>query len=72
MAVKTYKLNDSAQYMDNFGSDCAKCVHFRPKSYSCKAFPDEIPIPILSGRKDHREPKYGQKNDVIFQQKKSK
>jgi len=68
MKARTFILDDSAQYMDNFGSDCARCVHLRPETHSCEAFPDGIPIPIMSGKKDHRTPKYGQKNDVVFQQ----
>ena len=34
---------------------CADCMHLGP-GLSCAAFPDGIPLPILAGDLDHREP----------------
>jgi hypothetical protein len=34
---------------------CLACVHLRP-GLTCGAFPDRIPVAILDGRVDHRQP----------------
>jgi hypothetical protein len=46
---------------------CLRCVHFRPFSGGCDAFPDGIPDEILVGDDDHSKPLPGQGNDVTFE-----
>jgi hypothetical protein len=38
---------------------CGVCVHFRPKTTSCAAFPDGIPIEVASGQVSHLDPLEG-------------
>jgi hypothetical protein len=45
---------------------CMSCVHFRPISGGCDAFPDGIPDEILIGDNNHSKPLEGQANDVVF------
>jgi len=43
---------------------CRYCLHWR--SGACAAYPDRIPLPILSGEVDHLIPRPGQVGDVTF------
>lgn len=47
---------------------CAACQHFRPASGVCAAFPQGIPLAILSGQVEHTKPlpALGQDNDVVY------
>lgn len=51
---------------------CNKCVHFKPRTISCKAFPKRIPNEILDGDNDHSKPLPNQGNDLVFTPKKKK
>jgi hypothetical protein len=44
---------------------CITCVHFRPEVRdrdSCAAFPDQIPLEIVSGQHSHKEAFEGDNN----------
>lgn len=43
------------------GCECNRCVHKHPLEDTCEAFPDGIPLPILTGKITHREPFPGDK-----------
>jgi hypothetical protein len=45
---------------------CRDCVHFRPFSGGCDAFPDEIPDQILLSNK-HDKPIKDQGNKIVFE-----
>lgn len=51
---------------------CSSCKHLRPmqrnsdKGWTCKAFPDGIPMPIASGHIDHILPIEGD-NGIQFE-----
>jgi hypothetical protein len=45
-----------------FNPPCATCIHFNREDQSketCTAFPDGIPLPILEGETDHKQPYTG-------------
>lgn len=49
---------------------CQRCKHFYNFGFAmCEAF-QEIPAEILSGDIDHTTPVEGQRNDVVFEEKK--
>jgi hypothetical protein len=43
---------------------CRLCVHWR--GGRCAAYPERIPLPILSGQVDHLVKRPGQVGDVVF------
>jgi hypothetical protein len=45
---------------------CASCTHL-DENLTCKAFPDGIPVTIVDGNADHREPYVGDRG-VRFEQ----
>ena len=56
--------------MSNIGFWCSDCKHKHPDTYfTCDAFPEQIPDPILGGPVVHDKPMYEQKNDIIFEKK---
>lgn len=38
---------------------CRACVHYRPATTTCRAFPDRIPIEVASGQLSHLDPLVG-------------
>jgi len=38
---------------------CPTCKHFEPGESKCKAFPNGIPVEILTGGYDHTKPFHG-------------
>ena len=63
----TYTLNDIEQYFNRYTSDCAFCLHFDESGFTCPAFTDGIPIPLLSGKIKHRKVLETQDNDIVFE-----
>jgi hypothetical protein len=53
--------------MDPVKLICFECKHFRPDVGGCDAFPDDIPLEILSGENDHSKPLKDQQNDIVFE-----
>ncbi len=62
-------LNDSHEYYNPYKSVCSNCKWFKVIEFSCKAFPDGIPLQVLSGEKDHNQPLPDQGNTIIFKAK---
>lgn len=54
---------------ENKGFRCTDCEHLKKDNISCKAFPESIPEPFLQGIERHTEPKYQQKNKIVFKKK---
>lgn len=50
---------------------CDNCRFFNSKGLTCRAYPDRIPLPIISGEAFHLKPMLGQKNDVLYSPVKS-
>jgi hypothetical protein len=44
---------------------CRLCQHFRP-DFTCLAYPERIPLSIVSGEVDHLVPRPGQQGDIVF------
>jgi hypothetical protein len=44
---------------------CRGCVHYQHAR--CRAYPDRIPLLILSGEVDHLVPRPGQVGDTVFE-----
>ena len=60
-------LDDRHQYFI-YGSDCSRCKHLKPGGdYTCPAFPEGIPIDLLSADLQHREVIKGQAGDTVFE-----
>lgn len=45
---------------------CDICKHILVRRYTCEAFPQGIPIEILSGKNNHSEILPEQGNDIVF------
>ncbi len=48
-------------------SDCAGCKHYPRHSFSCPAFPEEIPEEIRFNVVKHREVRPDQTGDYVFE-----
>jgi O-acetyl-ADP-ribose deacetylase len=46
---------------------CSGCKHFKWNNSTCKAFPQRIPLPIISGEIHHITRLRWQDNDVIYE-----
>jgi hypothetical protein len=46
---------------------CFKCIHIRPYSGGCNAFPDGIPDQIIFKNK-HNKPTKEQANNIVFEE----
>jgi len=47
---------------------CLGCAHYRLGGRpACVAYPERIPLPILSGEVDHMVPRPGQVGDTVFE-----
>ncbi len=44
---------------------CLGCAHYRYNK--CAAYPERIPLPILSGAADHMVPRPGQVDGILFE-----
>jgi hypothetical protein len=44
---------------------CLGCAHYRYNK--CDAYPERIPLPILSGEVDHMVPRPGQVGEIVFE-----
>lgn len=62
-------INDRHEIYQVYSSVCSKCIHFKLESFTCKAFPDEIPDKLLEGKIKHDKPLPEQNNNVIFKSK---
>jgi hypothetical protein len=52
--------------MDTINPICDHCVHFRPYSGGCDAFPDGIDDAVLLYN-EHDQVLPGQQNDIVFE-----
>lgn len=50
-----------------YESDCAFCKHLNLADYSCVAFPQGIPNPILEGKKKHQSIIEGQVGTSVYE-----
>ena len=62
-------LDDREQYYDPYKSDCGSCVHLKRADLNCGAFPDGIPILLLSGDEKHRKIRKRQKEGIKYKPK---
>ena len=46
---------------------CIKCKHLNIETFTCAAFPEEIPEEIIIGDNDHKKPLPGQDNNIVFE-----
>jgi hypothetical protein len=46
---------------------CVNCKHFDLETFTCKAFPEGIPVEIIEGDNDHKKPLPDQNNDLVFE-----
>ena len=58
-------LDDRHQYF-SYLSDCSNCKHYAG-GCTCPAFPDGIPVSLLSGDKRHDSVIDGQATELIFE-----
>ncbi|HEY7235578.1 MAG TPA: hypothetical protein VH539_15595 [Gemmatimonadaceae bacterium] len=52
-------LNEDGGDAQTVPASCHTCVHRRLRTMGCDAFTDEIPLPIMRGRHDHKTPYQG-------------
>lgn len=64
------KINDRMEYFNMYKSQCATCIHYDWDTYTCKAFPEEIPDELLSGDKKHESVIKGQFGKTIYEKNK--
>ena len=64
-------LQNGHQYFNMYKSVCANCKYLVDDDFVCEAFPDGIPIVLLSGEKKHDTPFDTQDNEIVFEQKNS-
>lgn len=62
------EINDRHEYLNLYTSQCAKCKHFDWESYTCEAFPVEIPDELLSGEEGHNKILPNQTGESIFEE----
>jgi hypothetical protein len=55
---------DRSPEFDRFDG-CRFCVHYRGL-LQCTAYPERIPLDILSGEVDHMIPRPGQVGEIVF------
>lgn len=59
-------LSDRHQIYRPYRSICGDCRYFDEVTFTCAAFPEEIPDSVLTGDIDHYKPLLGQKNNIVF------
>ena len=47
---------------------CARCKHIIKDTFTCEAFPEEIPKEILYGEINHDKPLPEQKSNFVFEE----
>ena len=57
--------------LKNTAMQCNTCKHRIPYTVTCKAFPNRIPIEILSGKFDHSLP-HPQDNGIMYEPEEGK
>ena len=53
--------------LDNIEYSCYGCAHLNKDKISCKAFPEVIPNPLLTGQVRHTKRLFKQDNDIFFE-----
>lgn len=61
------EINDRMEYLNIYQSQCPTCKHFDWDTFTCKAFPKEIPDEILAGNKKHDDVIKGQTGNTIYE-----
>ena len=69
MTYSTVILDDRESYYNPYKADCGNCVHLNRADLTCGAFPEGIPVSLLSGDEKHREIRKRQKEGIIFKPK---
>lgn len=69
MITDHFKKSQQAYIKDIFGGwpQCDSCAHFQGGN-SCAAFPGGIPLDIVSGNHDHRQP-YPGDGGILYREK---
>ena len=62
--AENLKTKDMA-ILTNAAAQCATCKNRNGRTLTCKAFPRGIPMEILRGRHDHKEP-YPRDNGIRY------
>lgn len=65
MAKQPLVIDDSDWFRPAFSAICTFCAHYNRGTFTCKAFPKDIPAEIWEGRHDHKTPFTGD-NGIQF------
>lgn len=64
-----FVLDDRHEIFNIYRSQCATCHHYDWDNYSCNAFPNGIPAPILEGNEQHNTLISGQTGNDVYSAK---
>jgi len=67
LVERNNKTKAALKAIANIDFDCDDCKHIHDDKITCKAYPDGVPIMILSNQVAHNKP-YRNDNGILFEE----